>query len=78
MLIVLKTGSARNVIFHRNVLFSIHCIHNLKKPSFVTTGESVRYVLECDDYRKKFVAGDTLKFQLLLLGKTVVYFNLFL
>lgn len=65
--------------------FSSECIiqHTLysqfeKKPPFVTTGESVGYVLECDDYRKKFAAGDKLKFQLLLLGKTVVYFNLFL
>lgn len=65
--------------------FSSECIiqHTLyskfeKKPSFVTTGESIGYVIECEDYRKKFTAGDTLKFQLLLLGKTVVYFNLFL
>ena len=65
--------------------FSSECIiqHTLyskfeKKPSFVTTGESIGYVIECEDYRNKFTAGDTLKFQLLLLGKTVVYFNLFL
>lgn len=49
-----------------------------KKPRFVTTGESIGYVIECDDYRKEFRKGDRLKFQLILFGKTAVYFNLFL
>lgn len=49
-----------------------------RKPSFVTTGESVGYVLECEDYREEFSAGDTLGFQLVLLGRTIVYFSQFL
>ena len=44
-------------------------------PSFVTTGESVGYVYECTDYREEFLAGDHLEFNLLLFGKTIVYFN---
>lgn len=65
--------------------FSSECIiqHTMysqfeKKPRFVTTGESIGYVIECDNYQKKFVKGDTLVFQLILFGKTAVYFNLFL
>ena len=45
------------------------------KPEFVTTGESVGYVYECTNYREQFRAGDRLEFNLLLLGKTIVYFN---
>lgn len=40
-----------------------------KKPSFVTTGESVGYVLECDNYKEEFYQGDQLSFQLILFGK---------
>ena len=49
-----------------------------KKPRFVTTGESVGYVLECENNQREFSKGEELNFQLILLGKTVVYFNLFL
>lgn len=49
-----------------------------KKPCFVTTGESIGYVIECEDYQREFREGDTLVFRLILFGKTVVYFNLFL
>lgn len=52
--------------------------HFEKKPRFVTTGESIGYVIECDNYRKEFRKGNTLMFQLILFGKTAVYFNLFL
>ena len=38
-----------------------------KKPSFVTTGESVGYVLECDNYKEEFYQGDQLSFQLILI-----------
>ena len=44
-----------------------------KKPSFVTTGESVGYVLECDNYKEEFYQGDQLSFQLILFGKNIVY-----
>ena len=46
-----------------------------KKPEFVTTGGSVGYVLECEDYREDFNSGETLDFYLILFGKSIVYFN---
>ena len=36
-----------------------------KKPSFVTTGESVGYVLECDNYKEEFYQGDQLSLSLI-------------
>ena len=48
------------------------------KPDFITTGESIGYVVECEDYKKAFEAGDTLEFNLILFGKTMVYFNQYL
>lgn len=45
------------------------------KPQFVTTGESVGYVLECENYQEEFEAGECIEFQLVLFGKTIVYFN---
>ena len=48
------------------------------KPAFVTTGDSVGYVLECENYEEIFDAGDILSFQLILFGKTIVYFSQFL
>lgn len=49
-----------------------------KKPDFITSGDSIGYVMECEDYRTEFEAGDCMKFSLLLFGKTIVYFNQFL
>lgn len=49
-----------------------------KKPEFITVGDSVGYVVECEDYREYYEAGDTLEFNLLLFGKTIVYFNQYL
>lgn len=48
------------------------------KPEFLTAGESIGYVLECDDYREVFQSGETLEFRLILFGKTIVYFNQFM
>lgn len=48
------------------------------KPAFVTVGESIGYVLECENYEKQFKQGDILKFNLLLFGKTIMYFHQFL
>lgn len=48
------------------------------KPAFVTTGDSVGYVLECENYKEIFEREDTLEFQLILFGKTIVYFIQFL
>jgi hypothetical protein len=49
-----------------------------KKPEFVTTGESVGYVLECENYQEEFAAGEQLEFHMLLFGKTIVYLNQYL
>ena len=43
------------------------------QPSFMTSGDSVGYAFECEDYRSNVRAGDTLQFNLLLFGKTIVY-----
>lgn len=48
------------------------------KPDFVTTGESIGYVLECEDRRTRFFEGDSLEFKLILFGKTIAYLNQFL
>lgn len=48
------------------------------KPAFITTGDSVGYVVECENYQEIFEAGDTLEFNLILFGKTIVYFNQYL
>ncbi len=47
------------------------------QPSFMTSGDSVGYVIECEDYRDRVEAGDTLRFNLILFGKTIVYFTSF-
>jgi len=44
-------------------------------PRFVTTDDSVGYILECENYDEKFREGDSLRFQLILFGRTIVYFN---
>lgn len=49
-----------------------------EKPDFVTSGDSVGYVLECENYEKNFYEGDLLEFHLILFGKTIVYFSQFL
>ena len=48
------------------------------KPGFVTRGESIGYVLECEDYREVYPAGGRLEFYLILFGKTIVYLNQYL
>lgn len=48
------------------------------EPVFLTAGESIGYVLECEDHQEAFAEGETLEFQLILFGKTLVYFNQFM
>lgn len=48
------------------------------RPDFMTTKDSERFVIECEDTREWFESGDELKFTLLLIGRTIVYFNQFL
>lgn len=45
------------------------------KPKFVTEGESAGYVIECEDYRTDFEAGDTFAFTIILFGKAIAHFN---
>lgn len=44
-------------------------------PQFVTTSDSIGYILECEDYRKDFCKGDRLQFHLILFGKTIIYLS---
>lgn len=48
------------------------------QPDFMSQGDSVGYVIECEDYHSTFQAGQQMQFQLILFGKTIVYFSQFL
>ena len=48
------------------------------KPAFITSGESIGYVIECENYKDRMSVGEEMRFHLILFGKTVVYFNLYL
>lgn len=48
------------------------------QPSFMTSGDSVGYVIECEDYHEQFSVGARMQFNLILFGKTIVYFSQFL
>lgn len=48
------------------------------QPEFMSRGDSVGYVLECENYQEELAEGEELKFNLLLFGKTIVYFSQFL
>lgn len=49
-----------------------------EKPAYVTSGESIGYVLECENYMTEFPCGSTMDFNLLLFGRTIVYLNQYL
>lgn len=64
--------------------FEAECIVNrtlyskfAKKPDFVTTEGSAGYILECENRKNTFKAGEKLNFYLILFGKTIVHFNQF-
>ena len=48
------------------------------QPAFMSQGDSVGYVIECEDYRDYMNAGDQTEFVLMLFGKTICYFSQFL
>lgn len=48
------------------------------QPEFMKRGDSVGYVLECENYEEHFTAGEELTFQLILFGRNIVYFNQYL
>lgn len=45
------------------------------RPEFMSNGDSVGYVVECENYQEEFYIGDELVFRLLLFGNNIVYFN---
>lgn len=48
------------------------------RPKFMTQQDSEGYVLECENRDEVFMAGDILEFNLLLFGRSIVYFYQFL
>ena len=48
------------------------------RPKFMTQQDSEGYVLECENKDEFFSSGDKLEFNLLLFGRTIVYFFQFL
>lgn len=50
------------------------------RPAFMTQEgrDSEGYVLECENTEEEFLRGDILEFQLILFGRTIVYFTQFL
>ena len=45
------------------------------RPAFMSAGDSVGYVFECEDYHEHFSVGDQMEFSLILFGKTICYFS---
>ncbi|WP_031556036.1 CRISPR system precrRNA processing endoribonuclease RAMP protein Cas6 [Oribacterium sp. FC2011] len=48
------------------------------QPTFMTEGDSAGYVIECEDYSDYFESGDELMFNLLLFGRNIAFFGLYL
>lgn len=48
-----------------------------RNPDFAAAGGGIGYILECENYKDSFKAGDKLNFYLLLFGKTIAYFYQF-
>ena len=48
------------------------------QPQFMSFGDSVGYVTECEDYHETFSEGDIFRFNLILFGKSIVYFSQYL
>lgn len=57
----------------QRTMYSQYTIH----PEGLSVGskDSIGYVIECENYETDFCAGDEIKFNLILFGKTIVYFN---
>ena len=45
------------------------------QPEFMSSGDSVGYVIDCENYQEKFDAGDLLEFDVVLFGRMIVYFG---
>ena len=48
------------------------------QPSFMSEGDSVGYVIECDNYNNYLEEGDEVEFNLLLFGRNIAFFSLYL
>lgn len=50
--------------------------HPLKiKPEYVTNGESLGYIIECENKQTTFSRGDKLKVNIILFGNVIIYFS---
>lgn len=47
------------------------------QPKFASRGDSIGYVIECENDKEHFRRGEQLEFHLLLYGKTIAYFTQF-
>ncbi len=45
------------------------------KPYFMTSGDSVGYVINCENYKRNFKKGDYVEFDMILFGRMIVYFG---
>ena len=45
------------------------------QPAFMTSGDSVGYVISCENYEENFHEGDRLEFDMILFGRMAVYFG---
>ena len=48
------------------------------EPKFMSAGNSIGYIVECDDTRELFESGDELRFKLILFGKNIFYLSQYL
>ncbi len=48
------------------------------EPEFMSSGNSVGYIVECDDMRENYDQGDELRFKLILFGKNIYYLSQYL
>lgn len=59
------------------VLWTMYSKFTLK-PNYVTNGESIGYVLECENDQTCFPEGETLSLNPILSGRAIVYFSQYL
>lgn len=62
-----KSCDHRDACVVQKVMYSPFII----KPDFVTTGESIGYVIECDDKKTFFHDGERLQFKIILFGQSL-------
>lgn len=71
----LSDRNCENCGFREDCPVSRFFYHPLKiKPPYIQKGESLGYVIECNDRRKKLAQGESFSFQMLFFGSTIIYF----